>query len=112
MSRLVAVPRTLFLYIFPGQRLTMQELTGNTKKVYLMTKLWKARYPEASFKSYHAKKILLQPKWITLAWTGKEKRNQAFKTLLMGPLLEQGKPRKWNMRMYEGHIDKFVENCE
>ena len=44
-----------------GQVLDIKELQGNIKDLYVMSKIWKARFPEARFKSYMVKKLLLDP---------------------------------------------------
>ena len=40
----------------------MNELQGNIKQVYIMTKIWKAhQYFGATYKGYYIKKLLLDP---------------------------------------------------
>ena len=96
-------------YLFPGQVLDIDELTGPIRQLYLMTKIWKARFPAANFKSYTVKKLLLDPARRHSAQTD---RKAAWEELMAVLQEYASKGMSEEEGEYARNIQMFLEQCK
>ena len=94
--------------VFAGQILAIDQLTGPIRDLYLMSKIWKSRFPKANFKSYMVKKLLLDPARRERAQAD---RKAAWLELMNGPLKEFAQ-RSMSEEEYRGNIQMFLDHCK